>query len=99
MNIFNLVNSSIAGAVIAIGVFLKSFLKDKKIKNFEVKRLLPLFILIVSEIINIAYGLTQGENIVVSISNGFISTFVSTYGYDVVKSIVSKGNKDLSEDK
>lgn len=99
MNIFNLVNSSIAGAVIAIGVFLKSFLKDKKIKNFEVKRLLPLFLLIVSEIINIAYGLTQGENIVVSISNGFISTFVATYGYDVVKSIVSKGNKDLSEDK
>ena len=73
MNIFNLVNSSIAGAVIAIGVFLKNFLKDKKIKNFEVKRLLPLFLLIVSEIINIAYGLTQGENIVVSISNGFIS--------------------------
>lgn len=94
MNIFNLVNSSIAGAVIAIGVFLKNFLKDKKIKNFEVKRLLPLFLLIVSEIINIAYGLTQGENIVVSISNGFISTFVATYGYDVVKSIVSKGNKE-----
>lgn len=94
MDIFNVVNSSIAGAVIAVGVFLKNWLKDKKIKNFELKRLLPLFLLVISEVINIAYGLSQGENIVISISNGLISTFIATYGYDVVKSIVSKGTKD-----
>lgn len=94
MDIFNVVNSSIAGAVIAVGVFLKNWLKDKKIKNFELKRLLPLFLLVISEVINIAYGLSQGENIVISISNGLISTFIATYGYDVVKSIISKGTKD-----
>ena len=94
MDIFNVVNSSIAGAVIAVGVFLKNWLKDKKIKNFELKRLLPLFLLIISEALNIAYGMTQGENIVVSISNGLISTFIATFGYDVVKSIMSKGIKD-----
>ena len=94
MDIFNVVNSSIAGAVIAVGVFLKNWLKDKKIKNFELKRLLPLFLLVISEVINIAYGLSQGENIVISISNGLISTFIATYGYDVVKSIFSKGTKD-----
>ena len=94
MDIFNIVNASISGAVVAAGVFLKSWLKDKKIKNFELKRLLPIFLLIVSEVLNIAYGLTQGENIVISISNGLISTFIATYGYDVVKSIMSKGTRE-----
>ena len=87
MNIFNAINSSIAGAVIAFGVFLKDDLKDKKIGNFELKRLLPIILLLVSEALNILYGYSIGENVIVSISNGLISTLLATYGYDVFKTL------------
>lgn len=94
MENLNFINVSIAAAVVAAGAFLKEWLKDKKIKNFELKRLLPIFILIIAEVINIVYGLTTGENIVVSVSNGVTSAFVAVFGYDVYKSVVKGGNKD-----
>lgn len=94
MGIFNVVNTSISGAVVAIGVFLKDWLKDKQIKNFKLVRLLPLFLLIISEILNIVYGYTQGENIMISVSNGIISALTATYGYDVVKAVMKNGVKD-----
>ena len=90
---FNAVNGAIAAAVVAIGKFLKEFLKDKKIRDFELKRLLPIFIFIVAEVLNIAYGITTGENIVVSFSNGITSTFLSVFGYDIVKSLRGEENK------
>ena len=86
----NAANTAISGAVVAFGIFLKEWLKDKKIGNFELRRLLPLLILLASEILNIAYGYTQGENIVISISNGVTSACMAAFGYDVVKSITSK---------
>lgn len=94
MENLNFINGAIGGAVIAFGAFLKEWLKGKKIKNFELKRLLPIFVFIVAEALNIAYGLTTGENIVVSIANGFTSTFIATFGYDVYKSIFKKGTKE-----
>lgn len=92
MGIFNTVNSSIAGAVIAFGVFLKDDLENKKIGNFELNRLLPIILLLVSETLNILYGYSIGENIIVSISNGLISTMIATYGYDVYKTLKGKRN-------
>ncbi len=94
MENLNFINVPIAVAVVTAGAFLKEWLKDKKIKNFELKRLLPIFILIIAEVINIVYGLTTGENIVVSVSNGVTSAFVAVFGYDVYKSVVKGGNKD-----
>lgn len=88
------INAAIMGGVIAIGIFLKDWLKDKKIKNFELKRLLPVFILIVAEVLNVGYGLTIQQNIVISISEGFVSACISVFGYDVVKTVMKKGNKD-----
>ena len=70
--ILNLTNGSIAGATIVVGVFLKKILKGKKIKNFELTRLLPLLIVCVSEALNIVYGIITSENIIISISNGQI---------------------------
>ena len=90
---FNTVNNAIAIAVYAAGKFLKEFLKDKKIKDFELNRLLPIFIFVISEILNIAYGITNGENIVVSFSNGITSTFLAVYGYDIIKSLRGRENK------
>ena len=94
MENLNFINGAIGAAVIAFGAFLKEWLKGKKIKNFEVKRLLPILVFIVAEVLNITYGLTTGENIVVSISNGLTSTFIATFGYDVYKSVFKKGNKE-----
>ena len=88
------INAAIMGGVIAIGIFLKDWLKDKKIKDFELKRLLPVFILIVAEVLNVGYGLTIQQNIVISISEGFVSACISVFGYDVVKTVMKKGNKD-----
>lgn len=94
MENLNFMNGAIGAAVIAIGTFLKEWLKDKKIKNFELKRLLPILVFIVAEVLNIVYGLTTGENIVVSFSNGVTSTFIAVFGYDVYKSVFKKGNKE-----
>lgn len=91
---FSYINAAIAGAVVAIGAFLKMWLKDKKIGKFELKRLLPIFILIIAEALNIVYGLTTGENIVISISNGITSTFIAVFGYDVAKSLFKNGVKE-----
>ena len=90
VGVFNVTNTTISSAIVAIGVFLKDWLKDKKIGNFELKRLLPILLLFISEAINIAYGYMQGENIMISMSNGVISACMATYGYDVVKTIMSK---------
>ena len=94
MENLNFMNGAIGAAVITIGTFLKEWLKDKKIKNFELKRLLPIFVFIIAEVLNIVYGLTTGENIVVSFSNGVTSTFIAVFGYDVYKSVFKKGNKE-----
>ena len=91
MNSLNGVNGIISGIVVAIGVYLKNDLKDKKIGNFKLMRLFPLIILIVSEILHITYGFTQGEDTIISISNGLTSAMLATFGYDVVKSM-SKGD-------
>ena len=93
MENLNFINAAIMAGTIAIGVFLKSWLKGKKIKNFELNRLLPIFILIISEALNIGYGLINGDNIVVSISTGFVCACISVFGYDVWKSAVKSGNK------
>lgn len=87
MEVSDAVNNAIAAIVMALGVYLKNDLKDKKIGNFKVSRLLPVIILVVSEAFNIIYGLTQGEHIIVSISNGLTSAMKATFGYDVVKSL------------
>lgn len=94
MENLNFINGAIGAAVIAFGAFLKKWLKGKKIKKFELKRLLPIFVFIVAEALNIAYGLTTGENIVVSISNGLTSTFIAVFGYDVYKSVFKEGTKE-----
>ena len=94
MENLNFINGSIGAAVIAAGVFLKEWLKDKKIKNFKLIRLLPIFVFIIAEVLNIVYGLTTGENMVVSFSNGITSTFIAVFGYDVYKSVFKKGTKE-----
>lgn len=94
MENLNFINGAIGGAVIAFGFFLKEWLKGKKIKNFKLIRLLPIFVFIVAEALNIAYGLTTGENIVVSFSNGLTSTFIAVFGYDVYHSAFKKGTKE-----
>lgn len=95
MVIFSAANTSISGLVIAIGVFLKSWLKDKKIKNFELNRILPILLLFISEIISVVYGSTRGEDIWTSLSNGVVSALTATYGYDVVKTAMSNGIKNI----
>ena len=94
MENLDFINAAIMAGTIAVGVFLKNWLKNKKIKNFELKRLLPIFILIVSEALNIVYGIINGDNIVISISTGFVCACISAYGYDVWKSVVKSGNKE-----
>ena len=94
MENLNFINGPIGAAVIAVGVFLKEWLKDKKIKNFKLIRLLPIFVFIVAEVLNIVYGLITGENIVISFSNGITSTFIAVFGYDVYKSVFKKGTKE-----
>lgn len=96
--ILNLTNGSIAGATIVVGVFLKKILKGKKIKNFELTRLLPLLIVCVSEALNIVYGIMTSENIIISISNGLITAFMAISGYDMFKSLYIKGMKQQAEE-
>lgn len=90
--ILNAVNSSIAGATIASGVFLKKIIGDKKIGKVSLKKFLPLFIFIIGELLNILYGFTTNQNIVVSISNGLFSTLLASYGYDIFKTIYKGGS-------
>lgn len=91
---FSYINAAIAGAVVAVAAFLKTWLKDKKIGNFKLKRLLPIFVGIIAEILNIIYGLTTGENIVISVANGITSTFIAVFGYDVAKALFKEGDEE-----
>lgn len=87
----NIANAIIMGATIFSGFYIKKFVKNKKIGNFELKRLLPILILIVGETFSILYGLSTGENIILSICNGLIVSGVSAFGYDIFKSLHKKG--------
>jgi len=97
--IINIVNAIIMGATVAAGIFIKKFLKNKKIKSFNLSRLLPIFILLVGETLNILYGVATGENIVISISKGLIVSCVAAFGYDVYKSLFYHGVVDGPEEK
>ena len=89
--IINAISPLIMGATIAAGVFIKKGLKGVKIGNFEVVRLLPIFILIVGEVLSIVYGLITDENIVLSVSSGLIVSAIAAFGYDIYKSLFGKG--------
>lgn len=95
--ILNAVNSSLAGATIAAGVLIKYLIGDKKIGKVSLKKFLPLFILIVGELLNILYGITTKQNIVISVSNGLISTLLATYGYDFYKAVHKKGTTNIED--
>ena len=90
MEVSEAINNAIAVIVTALGVYLKHDLNDKKIGNFKLIRLLPLFILVISETLHIAYGFTQGEDIIISISNGLKSAMIATFGYDIAKSFIKR---------
>ena len=98
MENFDWMDAVMVGGVVAIGKFIKKWLKDKKIKNFKLKRLLPVFILIAAEIMYVLYSFTTGENIILAISEGFVSACIATFGYDAVKSAFKGGNKDEEEE-
>ena len=98
MENFDWMDAAMVGGVVAIGKFIKEWLKGKKIKNFELKRLLPVFILIAAETMYVIYSLTTGENMVLAVSEGFVSACIATFGYDVVKSAFKGGNKDKEEE-
>lgn len=88
------INGIISAGVVAFGALLKGGLKGVKIGNFELNRLLPIFILIAAEVIHITYGYMIGENIVVSMSRGFTSTGIAVFGYDVAKSLTQKEKQE-----
>lgn len=91
LDYINLANAAIMGATIFSGVYIKKFIKNKKIKNFSLIRILPILILIVGETLSILYGLSVGENIILSICNGLIVSGVSAFGYDMFKSLRKNG--------
>lgn len=98
--IFNTTNAVIMGATIAAGIFLKHIIKNKKIGNFEIKRLLPIFILLIGEFLSVAYGIMTNENMIISISNGLTNSGIAAFGYDIFKSLYHNGAiNDGSEEK
>lgn len=98
MENFDWMDAAMVGGVVAIGKFLKEWLKNKKIKNFKLKRLLPLFILLAAEVMYVLYSFSTGENMVLAVSEGFVSACIATFGYDVVKTAMKKGNKDEEDE-
>ena len=99
MENFDWMDAVLVGGVVAIGKFIKEWLKGKKIKGFELVRLLPVFILLAAETIYILYSFSTGENIILAISEGFVSACIATFGYDVVKTAMKKGNKEEEKEK
>lgn len=79
--------------IVIIGKVLKPLLVGKKLGKVELTKLLPVFLLIVGEVLTIVGAIVQHTDIWTAIVSGVLYTGVAVLGYDSIRGAMSKGVK------